>query len=145
MWGPMEKRNVGIFNHIAGDPVCLTTKLWTDHQNKHPTMQSILYSNSAFACDDSLIPQLEKARSAFPHEIQQELSNKMLISFTGKDGIMMESYIMECFCQDDEFDDKDLIRILCIICTSAANAGVSNKSCRKCYRFGCPPNWHDLV
>ena len=32
-----------------------------------------------------------------------------------------------------------------MICTSAVNAGVSSKSCRKCYRFGCLPNWHDLV
>ena len=62
----MDKQNVGIFNHVAGDPVHAILKQLTARVGKDPEMQPLVYSNLAMACDDSLIPRLEKARSKFP-------------------------------------------------------------------------------
>ena len=79
-------------------------KQWTAHVEKDPDILSLLYSNSAMACDDSLIPRLEKGRPKFPTEIHVAAARKEFISFTGKSGLIMEAYLMECFCGEDNFN-----------------------------------------
>ena len=77
MWGPMDKRNVGIFNHVSGDPVHAILKQWKEHVEDDPDMQSLLYFNSAMACEDSIIPRLEKERSKFTTPMLNEELNCM--------------------------------------------------------------------
>ena len=137
-WGPIDQRNVGIFNHVTGDPVHAILKQWTAHVEEDPDMQSLLYSNLAMACDDSLIPRLEKATSKFPREIRLAAARNEFILFMGKAGLIMKAYLMECFCAEDEFNEYNLPFIWCMPCTSAENCDVSCKRCRKCYRFRCP-------
>ena len=159
-WGPMDKRNVGIFNHVAGNPLTALVNDWSAHVLPTPDRQSLLMSNSAQACEGSILSQLEKARDKLPDGIklvhpididdedtttQSSEQLKEFIPFTGDIGLMMKSYLMDCFCGDDSDGDDNLPMIWCMPCTSAANCGVSSKRCNKCYRHGLPPNWKDLV
>ena len=153
-WGPMDKRNVGIYNHVAGDPLNALVKDWSAHASATPNSQSLLMSNSAQACEGSILSQLEKARDKLPdgikhvHSVDDEDTTtqmKEFIPFTGECGLMMKSYLMDSFCRDDSDRDDTLPMIWCMPCTSAANCGVSSKRCNKCYRHGLPPNWNDLV
>ena len=84
----MNKRNVGIFNQVAGDPVHAILKQWTAHVEKDPEMQPLLYSNLAMACDDSLIPRLEKARSTSDNRIMT------LIGFDLATGVLRDLWVL---------------------------------------------------
>lgn len=53
--------------------------------------------------------------------------------------------LMEWFCGDDEFTKYHLPFIWRMSCTSVENYGISSKRYRKCYWFGCPLNWNDVV
>ena len=57
---------------------------------------------------------------------------------------MLKTYIMEAFC-GEATEEYELPTLWCVPCTSAANCGVSSLGCRRCYRYGLPPNLYDLV
>ena len=142
-WGPMDKRNVGIYCKIDGDPVNTLLKDWAAHVTDDPDMKSLLYSNSAQACDETLIQRLEKKRDTLPKAIT---AGKEFVSLVGEGGLMLKTFLAAAFCAEDDFvDEYDLPNVWCMPCTSAANCGVSSKKCRKCYRYGLCPNWNDLI
>ena len=58
-WGLMDKRNIGFFVHIVGSPTNQLFKDLTDANKNNPDSQSLIYSNSAHACDESLMAKLE--------------------------------------------------------------------------------------
>ena len=132
MWGPMNRYGVRIFNHVSGDLVHTILKLWAEHHKKDLSTQSILYSNSSMACDNNLIPCPEKAKAQFPRETRHEDMKKMLIFPTGKDGIMEKAYLVKSIYGEEKFVKSDFFVIMRMVCTLAANVGVSSKSCRKC-------------
>ena len=146
-WGPMDKRNVGIHVQIAGDPLHLLMKDWMAHMNKDPSAQSLLYSNSAKACDETLLNKLEAACKTMPASIRETLDGtaKEFLALTGECGVMLKSYLMAAYCGEEGIIDFDFPFVWCMPCTSAANCGVSSKRCTKCYRYGPCPNWQDLV
>ena len=47
-------------------------KDWSSHMSVNPTIQSILYSNSATACDGSILQRLEKAKSSLPKKVRED-------------------------------------------------------------------------
>ena len=145
-WGPMDKRGTGIFVQIAGEPGHALMNDWLFHTEHNEDTQSLLYSNSAKACDESLLARLDKARAKLPKDIQQtaEKLRKEFVPLTGACGIMLKTYIMEAFCGEGH-EESTLPTLWCVPCTSAANCGVSSLGCTKCYRYGLPPNLYDLV
>jgi len=149
-WGEMDKRNVGVFCKIAGDPVNELLKDWKKNVTKTPDAQSLLYSNSAQVCEDSLLNRLEKKLSEMDSNLTttDDGKEKEFIPLTCDCGIMLKSYLMAAFCDDGNDDDnraKTLPSILTMPCTSAAQCGISSQRCNKCYRYGPCPNWHDFV
>ena len=146
-WGDMDKRGTGIFVNIAGDPGHALMQDWSFHTEREDDTQSLLYSNSAKACDESLLNRLEKARAKLPKDIQERADKlrKEFVPLTGNCGIMLKTYIMEAFCGETSDDDSTLPTLWCVPCTSAANCGVSSLGCTRCYRYGLPPNLYDLV
>ena len=140
-WGPMDKRNVGIFVRVKGVPLVQLIKDWTVDMEKHPTAQSLIYSNSARACDDTILDSLERAASKMESHL---VGDKEFLALTGACGIMLKSYLMAAYCGDEDIEDFELPNIWCMPCTSAANCGVSSSRCHRCYRYGPCPNWHDF-
>lgn len=153
-WGPMDKRAVEIFNHAAGNPLNALVNDWSSHVSAAPNRQSSLMSNSAQACEGSILSQLEKARDKLPDGIkhvhpididdedattQSAEQLKEFIPFTGDIELMMKSCLMDSFCGDNSGGDDNLPMIWCMPCTSAANCSVSRKRCNKCYRHRLPP------
>ena len=49
MWGDMNRRNVGIFASVAGEPLSRLINTWVQDVMKDPSMQSLIMSNSAAA------------------------------------------------------------------------------------------------
>ena len=139
--------------NVAGNQVKALLDGWDKHVRKEPDMQSLLYSNSAKACDETLIERLEKARDKLPSELIHTVSGslKEFVALTAACGVVLKSYLMACFSGQSEDLDGDgndvaeLPTIWCTPCTSAANCGVSSKRCNKCYRYGPCPNLHDLL
>ena len=140
LWGGMDRRNVGIFVHIAGNPLNSLLKDWHSDSTKDPDGQALIMTNSARACDESIIPKLEKKSESMPHDIRE---GKHFYSFTGECGLMMKNYLMACFCHREL--DESLPFAWAMACTSAANCGVSSTRCKQCYRLGPCPNWYDLL
>ena len=140
IWGGMDRRNVGIFVSIAGNPLNLLLKDWLEDATKDPDGQALIMTNSARACDESIIPKLEKKSESLPHDIRD---GKHFFSFTGECGLMMKHYLMACFCHGDQYESLPFVWAMA--CTSAANCGVSSTRCKQCYRLGPCPNWYDLL
>ena len=106
-WGDMDKRGTGIFVTIAGDPGHALMQDWSFHTEREDDTQSLLYSNSAKACDESLLNRLEKARAKLPKDIQERADKlrKEFVPLTENCGIMLKTYIMEAFCGETSDDD----------------------------------------
>eukprot|EP00956_Cyclotella_meneghiniana_P020359 scaffold35768_cov46-Cyclotella_meneghiniana.AAC.2 len=141
-WGDMNRRNVGLFATVAGEPLTHLVKAWRSDIINDPESQSLIMANSAAACDGRILDRLEKVVASLPDAIKGEIT-KYCIPFTGDSGLMLKMFLMECFC--GEYDDDSLINIWCMACTAAAHCGVSSKRCTQCYRYGPVPNWYDLV
>ena len=144
-WGRMDKRNVGIFNRICGSPVHAILNDWERDVTANPDGQSLVYSNSAKACDESLLLRLEARRDKLPKELSHTIDGELkeILALTGECGIMLKSYLMAVFCGEDIVEG--LRRVWSMPCTSAAECGLSSKRCSKCYRCGSCPNWHNFV
>ena len=147
-WGPMDKRNIGFFVHIAGRPTSALFNRWEEDMRRDPDAQSLIYSNSAKACDETLMSMLESRREKLPikviHTTKGEL--KVFVALTGECGLMMKSYLMAAFCGDDILDAVfELPTVWAMPVTSAAQCGLSSRKCKRCYRYGPCPNWHDLM
>ena len=113
-------------------------KQWEKDAKFDIDAQSLIMTNSALACDKSILPRLEKAAKNIKHDAVKQ---KRFVSFTGDCGLMLKMYLMQCFCNPN----NDTISIWCMPCTSAANCGVSSKHCKQCYRYGPVQNLYDLV
>jgi hypothetical protein len=151
LWGDMDRRNITINVHTSGQPVTSIMNAWTEIATQQPTKQSLVYSNSAAACDGQLLNRLSNAAQKLP------FNNGKFLSLTGECGMMLKSFLMASFCGDSSLHDTDneplhhdqndiaLPRIWCMPCTSAANCGVSSVNCTTCFRLGPPPSWHEMV
>jgi hypothetical protein len=140
MWGPMDRRSVGIFTRVDGEPLSHLINSWLTDTTKNPDMKSLIMTNSAAVADGRIIDRLEKASKKLPSTHFDQ--DNCFMSFTGDCGLMMKMMLMECFCGEC---DGTLPTIVCMPCTAAAQCGVSSKKCKQCYRY-CPcPNWYDLV
>jgi superfamily II DNA helicase RecQ len=170
-WGEMARRNITFNVQIAGQPTTSLMNTWTAIATEQPTKQSLIYSNSAAACDGQLLNKLSNAARKLP------FNNGTFLSLTGDCGLMLKSFLMASFCGDtqtssDASDDTNtqtaddhiltsddtntqtandtdiltsLPRIWCMPCTSAANCGISSINCTTCFRVGPPPSWHEMV
>ena len=124
-------------------------KAWTAIATEQPTKQSLIYSNSAAACDGQLLSRLLSAARKVP------TNNGIFLALTGGCGLMLKSFLMASFCSDapstdihngtHTSNDETLPRIWCMTCTSAANCGVSSINCTNCFRLGPLPSWHEMV
>jgi superfamily II DNA helicase RecQ len=141
MWGPMDRRSVGIFARVDGEPLSHLVNSWVIDQKKNPDMKSLIMTNSAAAADGRIIDRLEKMSKQLSSTSFDR--NSTFVSFTGDCGLMMKMMLMESFC--GECDTDALPTIYCMPCTAAAHCGVSSKKCKQCYRYGPCPNWYDLV
>ncbi len=151
MWGEMSRRNITFTVDVSGDAYNAFIKDWTVVMQRNPKQQSLVYSNSAAACDGSILNRLFAARRKVPS------INGTFFSLTGECGMMLKSYLMASFCNESEDSQGiestnhdaqpsiTLPTIVCMPCTSAANCGVSSKNCTNCFRIGLPPSWHELV
>jgi len=144
----MAKRNIGFFVHAVGSPTNLLFKHWSNTTSLDPSHQSLIYLNSAKACNGTLMIKLEAERDSLPlsaiHTPEGKL--KLFIALTGECGIMMKAYLMAAFCGDGDIDESfDLPFLWTMPVTSAAQCGLSSKKCRHCYRYGPCPTWHDLM
>ncbi len=157
LWGDMHHCNITINVHTCGQPVTSIMNAWTEIAMQQPTKQSLIYSNSAAACNGQLLNRLSTAARKLP------FNNGKFLSLTGECGMMLKSFLMASFCGDDSspndttneplhYDDTAagkndiaLPRIWCTPCTSAANCGVSSVNCTTCFRLGPPPSWHEMV
>ena len=63
-WGDMNRRNITFNVQVAGNPTHLLMSDWTKVAATETPQQSIVYSNSAMACDDVLIPRLTSTAGA---------------------------------------------------------------------------------
>jgi superfamily II DNA helicase RecQ len=133
-WGDMNRRNITFNVQVAGNPTHLLMSDWTKVAATETPQQSIVYSNSAMACDDVLIPRLTStARSKIP------FNHGVFLALTGDCGLMLKWYLMAAFCRgtsDANEDNATLPTIWCMPCTSAANCGVSSTNCTACFRIG---------
>eukprot|EP00956_Cyclotella_meneghiniana_P011109 scaffold15544_cov108-Cyclotella_meneghiniana.AAC.1 len=143
MWGDMNRRNVGIFASVAGEPLSRLINTWVQDVMKDPSMQSLIMSNSAAACDGRIIDRLEKAASKLPDSVKGEVT-RLFMPFTGDSGLMLKMFLMACFCAEDS-SNRLLVDIWCMPCTAAAHCGVSSKRNKQCYRYGPVPNMHDMI
>jgi superfamily II DNA helicase RecQ len=141
MWGEMDRRLVGIFAQVDGEPLSHLINTWTEDTIKMPEMKSLIMTNSAAAAEGRIIDRLEKASDNLPSSVLDP--GNCFMAFTGDCGLMMKMFLMECFC--GEHDSDMLTPIACMPCTAAAHCGVSSKKCKQCYRYGPCPNWYDLV
>jgi hypothetical protein len=163
LWGNMARRNITFRVLICGQPVTSIMNMWMAIATKQPTKQSLIYSNSAAACDGQLLNRLSTTARKMP------FNNGTFLALTGDCGLMLKSFLMASFCSDspladdindgtDTSDDINdgtdtsnvhnsisLPRIWCMPCTSAANCGISSINCTTCFRVGPPPSWHELV
>jgi superfamily II DNA helicase RecQ len=142
MWGDMDRRSVGIYARVDGEPLSHLVNSWSDDTRRNPDMKSLIMTNSARACDGRIIDRLEAAAKKLPNSVFDKTHGFM--SFTGDCGLMMKMFLMECFCGESD-EDAILPTIVCMPCTAAAHCGVSSKKCKQCYRYGPCPNWYDLV
>eukprot|EP00956_Cyclotella_meneghiniana_P020780 scaffold37108_cov23-Cyclotella_meneghiniana.AAC.3 len=143
MWGDMNRRNVGIWVEIAGEPLTALINTWVQDVMRDPSMQSLIMSNSAAACDGRILDRLEKAAAKLPDSVRG-LIPRCFMPFTGDSGLMLKMYLMACFCANNG-SDSGLVKIWCMPCTAAAHCGVSSKQNKQCYRYGPVPNWYDMV
>ena len=116
IWGDMSRRSISFQVTVAGDPLNSFSKDWIAIATRHPTKQSLVYSNSSTTCDGAILNRLSTARS------KVTMSNGQFLSLTGSCGTMLKSFLMASFCAD--VDDNRLPKIWCMPCTSAANCGV---------------------
>ena len=147
-WGKMDKNNVGLRCFICGDPLYSFQRDWREQVMANPSGQSLIYSNSAAQCEGPILRRLRKAFASLPQEIKDAVGDVKFFAFTGSCGVMLKTYLMEAFCtvtnDSTQADGFKLPKILAMACTSAANCGVSSRSCDSCYRVGPPPNLYDL-
>jgi hypothetical protein len=54
----MSRRSIKFNVHVAGNPTYLLMADWIKVAGKEYPQQSLIYSNSAKACDETLIPRL---------------------------------------------------------------------------------------
>ncbi len=136
-WGDMNHQNISFNVYVVGNPTHSLIADWTKVAAKQPTRQSLIYSNSATACDEVLIPRLTTAWAKLP------VDNGVFLALTGDCGLMLKWFLMAGFCgvKSDSNDDSNasLPNIWCMPCTSAANCGVSSDKCTSCFRLGPPP------
>ena len=139
----MSRRNIKFNVHVAGNPTHLLMADWTKVAGKEYPQQSLIYSNSAKACDETLIPRLTStAREKIP------FSHGVFLALTGECGLMMKWFLMAAFCgemNEEIGNESSLPTIWCMPCTSAANCGVSSTNCTACFRVGPPPSFHEMV
>eukprot|EP00804_Cyclotella_cryptica_P005546 CCRYP_003053-RA/>CCRYP_003053-RA protein AED:0.68 eAED:0.43 QI:0/0/0/0.5/1/1/2/0/593 len=143
MWGGMNRRNVGIFASVAGEPLSRLIHNWVHDVTNDPTMQSLIMSNSAAACDGRIIDRLEKAAAKLPRSVRGEVP-RLFMPFTGDSGLVLKMFLMACFCAEDSTNPL-LVDIWCMPCTAAAHCGVSSKRNKQCYRYGPVPSMHDMI
>jgi superfamily II DNA helicase RecQ len=137
MWGPMDRRSVGIFTRVDGEPLSHLVNSWVVNQKKNPDMKSLIMTNSAAAADGRIIDRLEKVSKQLPPSVFNR--DNCFMSFTGDCCLMMKMMLMESFCGEG---NESLPTIVCMPCTEAAHCGVSSKKCKQCYRYGPCPNWY---
>ncbi len=136
LWGNMARRNIQFNVQISGQPVTSIMNMWTAVATQQPTKQSLIYSNSAAACDGQLLNRLSTAAAKLP------FNNGTFLALTGDCGLMLKSFLMASFCSespsaaiDNGIDTSDmensfsLPHIWCMPCTSAANCGFSSINC----------------
>ena len=51
----MDKRTAGIYTKVVADPIGDLIKDWKSQMLENPTIQSILYSNSATSYDGNIL------------------------------------------------------------------------------------------
>ncbi len=151
-WGEMARRNITFNVQICGLPVTSIMNAWMAKAMEQPTKQTLIYSNSAAACDGQLLNRLSIVARKIPFD------NGRFLSLTGECGVMLKSFLMASFCGDETvFSDNNnaipssegntsvLPRIWCMPCTSAAICGISSLNCTTCFCLGPPPSWHEMV
>ena len=123
---------MGIFTRICGSPLYAVLNDWEADVKANPEGQSLIYSNSAKACDESILWQLEARRDKLPKALThtEEGELREFLALTGACGIMLKSYLMAAFC--GELLLPGLRRIWSMPCKSAAECGLSSKRCTKC-------------
>ena len=67
-WGDMDKRSVRINVVIIGDPLNSLSKDITSSMGDSDDFQYLVYSNSAMACEDSVIKRIESLLGSVPKE-----------------------------------------------------------------------------
>ena len=58
-------------------------------------MKSLLYSNSAKACDETILNWLEKKRDTLPKTLTE---GKEFVSLVGDGGLMLKTFLASAFC-----------------------------------------------
>jgi len=134
-WGDMDKRSVSIFCSVEGNPLTSLANDLTSGAAEDAQSQFLVYSNSAQACEQSVMQRIEGKLGVVAKE---NIDGKVMFALTGKLGIMGKSYLAEAFAGED--NDSFLPTIWCMPCTEAAQCGVSSKKCNKCFRYGFIPS-----
>ena len=114
----MARRNIAFVVHIFGSPSANIKRFLFAAYKDHQSRKVLLYSNSK-----------TNAETTLTHVAESVLDNHHnagdVIALTGDCGIMMKTFLMAAFCGNV----ATMLNLLCILCTSAANCGVSSKEC----------------
>ncbi len=94
LWGDMARRNISFAVKICGQPVTSIMNAWSAKALEQPTKQSLIYSNSAAACDGQLLNRLSITARKIPFD------NGKFLALTGDCGLMLKSFLMASFCGD---------------------------------------------
>ena len=134
--GLMGRRRIFIGVDAVGQPASgIRRCIMTDYKS-NPTRKVIINSHSKRAAERTFTSLAESTL-----ETLQISANVMAL--TGDCGIMMKVFLMACFSGakfDDEDATVDLLNILIMPCTDAANCGISSNDCYRAYRYGLPQN-----
>jgi superfamily II DNA helicase RecQ len=117
----------------------------------YPQAQQIWYCNSATSAEESMVPKADQLLQKYSHP-SGKLSVAM--SFTGSDGLMLKTVLMEAFTKYDVLNggpiihDDGTVSLPCIgiLCgTNSVNAGVSSNFVKFAKHKDIPRNLYDLV
>ena len=72
---------------------------------------------------------------------KQRIGDRLIYALTGRLGVMGKAYLASSFADEDDDseassndEDCELVSLYCMVCTEAAQCGVSSKRCNQCFR-----------
>eukprot|EP00986_Skeletonema_menzelii_P013052 scaffold7400_cov122-Skeletonema_menzelii.AAC.1 len=146
--GNLGRRSTTFTCHVSGRPSSSLKSSADHHLRESPTKQQLFYTNSCRTAEGSL---LDTAQNLLDGNHNNGVPNSSTAgSFTGEDGLMLKMGKMDAFirfdeaCTSNNLVDDSLPNYQIMVCTGAAEAGISSNSVHHAKQIGLPASFHAL-